>query len=115
MWRNRVPFFIVEFSLQKVNVTKAGPFFYPNFVNEKGTPFRHIKKKVRFLGRGLYCKFKLTTTFLAGEKFDSLFWKNKVDSTQNLTYKWENDAKSAQTPNWKNEKLEKFIFYYITI
>ena len=31
-------------------------------------------------------KCKLTSTFLAGERFDSVFWKNKVDGTQNLTY-----------------------------
>ena len=31
-------------------------------------------------------KWKLTATKLAGERFGSVFWKNKVDGTQNLIY-----------------------------
>ena len=35
---------------------------------------------------GVSEKCKLTGTFLAGERFDSVFWKNKVDGTQNLIH-----------------------------
>ena len=31
-------------------------------------------------------KCVVTTSNVARERFDSVFWKNKVDGTQNLTY-----------------------------
>ena len=33
-------------------------------------------------------KCKLTATFSAGERFDNLFWKNKVDGTQKFVLTW---------------------------
>ena len=43
----------------------------------------------------------------AGERFDSVFWKNKVDGTQNLTHNGKLMAKvvgptSEKMENWKN-------------
>ena len=50
---------------------------------------------------------KLTATNLAGERFDSVFWKNKVDGTQNLTYNGKMMPKVLgptieKMKNWKN-------------
>ena len=50
---------------------------------------------------------KLTATNLAGERFDSVFWKNKVDGTQNLTYNGKMMPKvigptNEKMQNWKN-------------
>ena len=66
---------------------------------------------------GVSEKCVVMATYLAGERFDSVFWKNKVDGTQHLTFygKIKNDARSVRTHNWKNGKLEKLIFDYIVI
>ena len=50
---------------------------------------------------------KLTATNLAGERFDTVFWKNKVDGTQNLTYNVKMMPKVLgptieKMENWKN-------------
>ena len=50
---------------------------------------------------------ELTATNLAGERFDSIFWKNKVDGTQNLTYNGKMMPKVLgptieKMENWKN-------------
>ena len=56
-------------------------------------------------------------TNLAGERFDSVFWKNKVDGTQNLTYNGKLMPKvvGPTSEKKKNGKLEKLIFDYIMI
>ena len=64
---------------------------------------------------GVSEKCKLTSTFLAGEIFDSVFWKNKVDGIQNLTYNGKMMPKVLGPTNEKNAKLEKLIFDYIMI
>ena len=56
---------------------------------------------------GVSEKCKLTSTFLAGKRFDSVFWKNKVDGTQNLTYNGKMMPKvlgptNEKMQNWKN-------------
>ena len=56
---------------------------------------------------GVSEKCKLTATFLAGERFDSVFWKNKVGGTQNLTYDGKIMPKvlgptNEKMQNWKN-------------
>ena len=64
---------------------------------------------------GVSEKCKLTSTFLAGERFDSVFWKNKVDGTQNLTYNGKMMPKvlgPTCTSEKKNGKLDKLIFGY---
>ena len=48
-----------------------------------------------------------TLTNLAGERFDSVFWKNKVDGTQKLTYNGKMMPKVfgltiEKMENWKN-------------
>ena len=60
-------------------------------------------------------KCKLIGAFLAGERFDSVFWKNKVDGTQNLTYNGKMMPKVLGPTSEKNGKLEKLIFDYIMI
>ena len=56
---------------------------------------------------GVSEKCVLMATFLAGERFDSVLWKNKVDGTQNLTYNGKMMPKvlgptSEKMENWKN-------------
>ena len=46
---------------------------------------------------------KLTATNLAEERFDSVFWKNKVDGTQNLTY---NGKMMPKVLGPTNEKMQ---------
>ena len=58
---------------------------------------------------------KLIAAFLAGERFDSVFWKNKVDGTQNLTYNGKLMPKVVGPTSEKNGKLKKLIFDYIMI
>ena len=52
-------------------------------------------------------KCVLTGSNLAGERFDNVFWKNKVDGTQNLTYNGKMMPKvlgptNEKMQNWKN-------------
>ena len=42
------------------------------------------EKSQNIMGVSKKCVVMLTN--LAGERFDSVFWKNKVDGTENLTY-----------------------------
>ena len=56
---------------------------------------------------GVSKKCVVMLTNLAGERFDSVFWKNKVDGTQNLTYNGKLMPKvvgptSEKMENWKN-------------
>ena len=56
---------------------------------------------------GVSEKSVVTLTNLAGERFDSVFWKNKVDGTQNLTYNGKMMPKVLgptieKMENWKN-------------
>ena len=56
---------------------------------------------------GVSEKCVLTGSNLAGERFDSVFWKNKVDGTQNLTYNGKMMPKvlgptNEKMQNWKN-------------
>ena len=60
-------------------------------------------------------KCVVTASNLAGERFDSVFWKNKVNGTQNLSYNEKMMPKVLGPTIEKNGKLEKFIFDYIMI
>ena len=56
---------------------------------------------------GVSKKCVVMLTNLAGERFDSVFWKNKVDGTQNLTYNGKMMPKvigptNEKMQNWKN-------------
>ena len=56
---------------------------------------------------GVSEKCVVMLTNLAGERFDSVFWKNKADATQNLTYNGKMMSKvvgptSEKMENWKN-------------
>ena len=64
---------------------------------------------------GVSEKCVVTLTNLAGERFDSVFWKNKVDDAQNLTYNGKMMPKVLGPTVEKNGKLEKLILDYIMI
>ena len=56
---------------------------------------------------GVSEKCVVTLTNLAEVSFDSVFWKNKVDGTQNLTYNGKMMPKvlgptNEKMQNWKN-------------
>ena len=72
-----------------------------------------VEKSQNIMGVSKKCVVMLTN--LAGERFDSVFWKNKVDGTQNLTYNGKMMPKVLGPTNEKNAKLEKLIFDYIMI
>ena len=61
---------------------------------------------------GVSEKCKLTATFLAGENFDSVFWKNKVDGTQNLTY---NEKMMPKVLGPTNEKMQNWKNWFLII
>ena len=52
-------------------------------------------------------KCKLIAAFLAGERFDSVFWKNKVNGTQKLRQTWKLALKVAK-PTIENRKNLEF-------
>ena len=64
---------------------------------------------------GVSEKCVVSASNVAGERFDSVFWKNEVDGTQNLTYNGKMMPKVLGPTNEKNAKLEKLIFDYIMI
>ena len=59
---------------------------------------------------GVSKKCVVMLTNLAGERFDSVFWKNKVDGTQNLTYNGKMIPKllgpTSEKKNWKIAKID---------
>ena len=52
-------------------------------------------------------KCKLMVAFLAGESFDSAFWKNRVNGTQKFRQTWELALKVAK-PTIENRKNLEF-------
>ena len=61
---------------------------------------------------GVSEKCVVTLTFLAGERFDSVFWKNKVDGTQNLTY---NEKMMPKVLGPTNEKMQNWKNWFLII
>ena len=61
---------------------------------------------------GVSEKCVLTESNLAGERFDIVFWKNKVDGTQNLTY---NGKMMPQVVGPTNEKMQNWKNWFLII
>ena len=51
----------------------------------------------------IYEKCKLMGAFLAGERFNNVFWKNRVDGTQKLVQTWKLALKVVK-PTIENRK-----------
>ena len=51
-------------------------------------------------------KCKLIAAFLAGERFDSVFWKNKVNGTQKLRQTWKLALEVAKSTIENRKNLE---------
>ena len=63
---------------------------------------------------GVSEKCKLTASNLGGERFDSMFWENKVDGTQNLTYNGKMMPKvlgPTIEKKWKIGKIDFWLYY----
>ena len=62
---------------------------------------------------GVSEKCKLTGSNLAEERFDSVFWKNKIDGTQNLIYngKWCQKCSDPQLKKCKIGKIDFWLYY----